>query len=183
VEVAVPIIGHFAVGLLAGQILNRNAGVPARRAFMAGVALSVAPDFDLLAVPFGVSEFSPWAHRAAFHSLAAAVVVSMIFAAAAGRYWRISPPWLGLWALLTAISHGLLDLLTEGSRVALLWPFQSGWIHIGWRPLPGVDNPSRLLSWEVIPALGMEALVFSPLAFWVWWARRSGRGSKSHSDA
>jgi len=100
--------------------------------------LAMAPDLDLLLrrafhTPYG----SFFGHRGFFHSpffliLAAGMLAAMV---AGRRSWRTAA-WLGLLWAGCAVTHPLLDALTDGGfGVMLLFPFSTGRFFFPWRPI------------------------------------------------
>jgi inner membrane protein len=172
-----PTIGHLAVGLAAGRAFSRS-DEETPRAMLLGALLATAPDWDLLTSLLAVPEGSPLAHRVATHSL--------VFAVAAGVSVGV---WLGptlrgrlqtaIWAVVTLASHGVLDLLNIGGRVAILWPFSSYAYESPWQFIPGTAQTRDLLTTRVIPILGAEALIFAPLfAYAIWGPRLSWKSQE-----
>jgi membrane-bound metal-dependent hydrolase YbcI (DUF457 family) len=74
---------------------------------------------------------------------------------------------------LAFTSHGLLDYLTSknGGGVELLWPFSATRFTLGWWGLSEV--PSRLTRMEIVEALVVETVLFSPLFLAIVLLRRS----------
>ena len=100
--------------------------------------LAVAPDLDTpllraLQVPRGTL----FSHRGFFHSAMFLTVFAGVLAVFAARRhpWQ-SAAWLTvLWAA-SAITHPLLDMLTDGGGgVMLLYPFTSERLFFPWRPI------------------------------------------------
>ena len=132
-------ITHFIVG--AGLSLPAM-DVPALRGVLPRWAIpvtaglfAVAPDLDTYAMlAFDIPRGSLFSHRGFFHSpffltLMACALAGMC---ARGRAFR----WLAaVWAL-AAITHPLLDMLTDGgSGVMLLFPFSTRRLFFPWRPI------------------------------------------------
>ena len=154
------IFTHPAVPLALGFGLGKNVIAP--RLLAAGVAASIIPDLDVIAFRLGIAYSSEWGHRGFSHSLAFAAVLAFIAA--------LFAPWLKakrvtafLFVLVSAASHGLLDMLTTGGLgVALLWPYATERMFFPWRVI--VVSPLSLSEfiglrgWRVI---GSELL-------WVW---------------
>jgi inner membrane protein len=90
--------------------------------------LAIAPDFDTLFMrgfhlPYG----SFFGHRGFFH----APFFLILLAAAIGR-----PAWLAVTWAGCAITHPLLDALTDGGAgVMLLFPFSEARLFFPWRPI------------------------------------------------
>jgi len=142
-------LGHVAVGMAAGRIWNRlqrprgeqATTVALARSMVAFTALSLAPDLDVIAFRFGIPYGAPWGHRGAAHS----ICIALLLASVAAFATRMQPGFnkgrtrLRLWLLCAAvaISHGLLDALTDGGLgIALLWPFSNARYFAPWTPIP-----------------------------------------------
>ena len=129
------ILSHAVVTVCAGRAWRALDRMP-RRFWVAMAALAMLPDLDVAAFSLGVPYGSPWGHRGATHSLAAAVVVGLLATLALRR--ALPVPWPLAWACLSAAmaSHGVLDAFTDGgSGVAFLFPFDEGRYFAPWRPL------------------------------------------------
>jgi inner membrane protein len=100
--------------------------------------LAVAPDLDTPAMLlFGVPYRSFWGHRGFFHSpFFLFLFCAALAAAAARRYgWRC---WAGLTLLWAgcAITHPLLDMLTDGGAgVMALYPVNARRYFFPWHPI------------------------------------------------
>jgi inner membrane protein len=131
-------ITHFIVGAaLSAPALDSRAirgALPGWAIPVTSGLIAVAPDLDTFAmralgIPFG----GFWGHRGFFHSPFFLILLSAALARlAAGRDWV----WLAvLWAGF-AITHPLLDMLTDGgSGVMLLFPFTTERLFFPWRPI------------------------------------------------
>lgn len=87
---------------------------------LAGAALAVLPDADVVGFAIGVDYADPWGHRGATHAMAFAIMV----AGAIASFWREARS-IGAFLFLAfaMASHGLLDTMTSGGLgIALLWP-------------------------------------------------------------
>jgi inner membrane protein len=127
-------ITHPAVALGAAPCLR---AVRRRWAIvLTGVLLTMVPDLDVVAFRFGIPYGHMLGHRGLSHSILFAVLVSALAALffrqpQAGR-------WLLVWGYLfvCAVSHGLLDALTNGGLgVGLLIPFSSRRFFFDIRPI------------------------------------------------
>jgi inner membrane protein len=170
-------ITHFVVGAAVGM-----AAMPAGRwgvAVTAGL-WAVAPDLDTWAVaPFGVERGTFWAHRGFFHS-ALFLAASAFVAAWVTRRGR---DWVGagvLWAC-AAITHPLLDMLTDGGPgVLLLFPLNSERLFFPWRPirvsplsvLRFFDRAGEILASEA--PFAAAAVVLGSVVYWVRRRQDSG---------
>lgn len=124
------IVSHAAVPLALGVGLGRGR-IP-RRVLFAGMAASMLPDADVLL--FGASYHSVWSHRGVTHSIAFALVLAAVVAA----LLRSVAPAATTFAfiLVATVSHGLLDMLTNGGHgVAILWPLSDDRYFFDWRPI------------------------------------------------
>ncbi len=179
-------LGHIAVGMAAGRLWTGLAAHPRSgrpgalaRAMVAFSALSLAPDLDVIAFRFGIPYGAPWGHRGAGHSIFLALVLASIAAVAT----QLTPEQIAerqtrtaLWLLCAgvAISHGLLDTLTDGGLgIALLWPFSNQRYFAPWSPIPVAPIGARMLTWRGLCVVMTEALQFAPLLIWSVWPRRS----------
>ena len=126
-------ITHFIVGaslaLPALELQSIRAVMPRWAIPISSGLLAVAPDLDTLAmraldIPYG----SFFGHRGFFHS---PFFLILFFALVAGR--RV---WIGLMWAGCAITHPLLDALTDGgSGVMLLFPFSTERLFFPWTPI------------------------------------------------
>jgi len=134
-------ITHFIVGASLALPASRSRSIgavvsPAALVFTAGF-LAVAPDLDTaLMRVFDIPHGSVFAHRGFFHSPFFLSVAALLLAAVAARRIRASIlPVAAVWAVC-AITHPLLDMLTDGgSGVMLLFPFSEARLHFQWRPI------------------------------------------------
>lgn len=154
------IFTHPAVPLAIGFGLGKNI-IPPRLMAAGGIA-SVIPDLDVIAFRLDIAYSNDIGHRGFTHSLAFAVVLAFLAALVA--------PWLKakrittfLFVLVSAASHGLLDMLTTGGLgVALLWPYASERMFLPWRVI--VVSPLSL--WEFLGLRGWR--VIGSELLWVW---------------
>jgi len=126
------IITHAAVPLCLGLGLGRKT-IPTRL-LLAGIALSMLPDADVLAFKFGVAYGNVFGHRGFTHSLLFAFAVPLL-AAWLGRRW-LKASLLRCWAFLTVslLSHSLLDSVTTGGKgVGWLWPWSDERFFAPWQ--------------------------------------------------
>ena len=178
-------LGHVAVGMAAGRFWTglqgqKEAGSfkSLARSMVAFSSLSLAPDLDVIAFRFGIPYSAPFGHRGAAHSVFIALVLASIATLAA----RARPEQANsgqtrtrLWVLcaVVAISHGLLDALTDGGLgIALLWPFSNQRYFAPWTPIPVAPIGARMLTGRGVRIVLTEALQFAPLLVWAVWPRR-----------
>lgn len=154
------IITHPAVPLALALALGRDT-VPTRL-LVAGVALSILPDLDVIGFRIGIPYGDEFGHRGFSHSLLLAFCVAM--AGALLSRWLDCTFHRALWFLFAAMaSHSLLDAFTNGGNgVALLWPWSE---QRFFAPIKVIEvspiAPSRFLAHRGIQVLISEAT-------WVW---------------
>jgi len=176
------ILTHAAVPIAAAIGLGRRT-IPARLA-LAGIVACMLPDADVVAFRFGIAYADTFGHRGASHSLAFALLLALM-AAAIGPLLRARRLTAALFVGLSAASHPLLDMFTNGTHgVALWWPFSSERIEWPWHPV--IASPLTLQ--RLMSHRGAE-LMLSELR-WVWlpacavalalWAARRGLTARSN---
>jgi len=180
-------LGHVAVGMAAGRLWSMRSdrqGATAARAMVAFSALSLAPDLDVIAFRFGIPYSAPFGHRGAAHSIFVALVLASIAAYAtpltAGG-WTRSRLWL--LCAIVAVSHGMLDTLTDGGLgIALLWPFSNRRYFAPWTPVPVAPIGARMFTPRGVRVVMIEALQFAPLLLWSLWPRRHSAAPRVGPD-
>ena len=115
------ILSHPAIPLAVGVGLGSRA--VSRPLLFAGIALSVLPDADVIALRLGIPYTAEYGHRGFSHSLFLAAAIAGM-AALALRKANV-PLRMSTWFLfLSMASHGILDTFTTGGKgIALGWPF------------------------------------------------------------
>jgi inner membrane protein len=178
-------IAHFIVGAglsLPAIDLPALRGVMARWAIPVTAGLfAVAPDLDTYAMlGFDIPRGSFFSHRGFFHSpfflvLAACAIAAMVARGAAFRWLAVV--WAG-----AAITHPLLDMLTDGgSGVMLLFPVTADRLFFPWRPIrvsplsiARFFDRAREILWSELPFCA--AAVALGLGAWSVLARSLRRG-------
>lgn len=120
----------FSHGVAAAALLTAfpERAVP-RRLLTLGIACAIAPDLDVVAVPFGARSGDLLGHRGFTHSLLFAAILASVVLAGAVRAWpsiaHRKTVWLYLF--LATASHGLLDAFTDrhGLGIPFFWPFDA----------------------------------------------------------
>ncbi len=116
------IVTHAAVPLCLGLGLGSRIIPP--RLLLAGVAIAMLPDADVLAFKLGVAYGHVFGHRGFTHSLLFAFALptlAMLF----HRQFRASAATVWSFLLVSLLSHSLLDSLTTGGKgVGWLWPWR-----------------------------------------------------------
>src|SRR5467141_5469655 len=178
-------LGHVAVGMAEGRLWTGLQGQneagsfkPLARSMVAFSALSLAPDLDVIAFRLGIPYSAPFGHRGAAHS----ILVALLLASIAALATRARPDqvnsgqtrkWLWVLCAVVAISHGLLDALTDGGLgIALLWPFSNARYFAPWTHIPETTIEARMITSRGIRVVMTEALQFAPLLVWSLWPRR-----------
>lgn len=148
---------HPAVPLAIGLGLGRNI-IPSRL-IVAGIAVAVLPDIDVLAFRFGISYAAGIGHRGLSHSLVFAATLALLGACVFRSNFTKA-----FWFLFAAAaSHGVLDALTNGGLgIALLWPFSTERFFAPVQPI----EVSPLSIKRFMSARGAAVLMSETL--WVW---------------
>jgi inner membrane protein len=135
-------ITHFIVGAaIALPAMESRALRPvlSRWAIPVSAGLwAVAPDLDTwLMLGFGIPRGSLFSHRSFFHSPFFLISFAAAMAAVIARkHGRRTVAWLALMWAVSAVTHPLLDKLTNGgSGVMLLFPFSQERLFFSWRPI------------------------------------------------
>jgi inner membrane protein len=138
--------------------------------------LSMFPDSDVIAFALGISYDAPWGHRGATHS----IVFGLLLAAVATVLAiPLELPRLRTFvvAAIVAVSHGLLDCLTNGGLgCALLWPFSDERFFAPVRPLPVAPIGLHMLSNKGLMVTLVELIFFSPFFIYATFPRRPKQG-------
>ena len=117
------IITHALLPLIAGKALGSRRISP--RLIWAGIVAAMLPDTDVIGFRLGIPYGAELGHRGASHSLMVALLCGAA-AAMVARILRSSPLAAFAFVALSAASHGLTDMLTNGGRgIALWWPFSA----------------------------------------------------------
>jgi inner membrane protein len=158
--VAMPtIFTHAAVPLLLGSAAGKQR--IGRRLRVAASIAAMLPDADTLGFRFGIAYADPLGHRGAMHSLLCALGMALI-ATLFHQRLRASATRTFIVVGLAAISHPLLDMLTDGGLgIALFWPFSERRYFFPWRPIKVSPIGARFFSNHGWPVIESELL-------WVW---------------
>ncbi|OHE90065.1 MAG: hypothetical protein A2213_01545 [Lysobacterales bacterium RIFOXYA1_FULL_68_6] len=110
---------------------------------------------------FGIDYAHAFGHRGASHSLLFALACGLL-AACCARTLKSPPIATLLFVALSAASHPLLDMLTDGGLgVALFWPWSDARHFAPWRVIEVSPFANRFFS-----ARGVEVLLSE--VRWVW---------------
>jgi inner membrane protein len=172
------IFSHAVVPLAAGAALGRGRVAPG--VAVAGAVLAVLPDLDVIGFRFGIDYASIWGHRGFTHSLVFAAVAAGLVALVLGG---VRPRSLAAFAFLfaCAVSHPLLDMLTDGGQgVMLFWPFDMTRLFLPWQPIRVSPIGARFFTqrgletvWSELAAIWLPAGTIAGLA--IAMRRRRGR--------
>ncbi len=117
------LFSHPVIPLTVGMVIGHRR-LPIRY-WLVGAIASMAADADVVAFALRIPYESQFGHRGATHSIFFALVLAAL---ATLREWRHFPAHSLLFSYLfvSAVSHPLLDMLTDGGLgIALFWPFSS----------------------------------------------------------
>lgn len=161
------IFTHALLPLAAGIALGKARLPP--RLVAAGMAAAILPDADVAMFKLGIDYAHAFGHRGASHSLAFALACGL-FAACCARWFRAPASTVLAFVALSAASHPLLDMLTDGGLgVALFWPWSDARHFAPWRVIEVSPFANRFLS-----ARGAEVML-SELR-WIWLPVLAGAG-------
>jgi len=122
---------------------------------------AVLPDADTLGFRFGIAYADPFGHRGALHSLLFALLMALI-ATLFHQRLRASATTALIIVGVAAISHPLLDMLTDGGLgIAIFWPLSERRYFFPWRPIQVSPISVRFFSSHSWPVIESELL-------WVW---------------
>ena len=153
------IFTHAAVPALLGAAAGKQR--INRRLLGAGVIAAMLPDADTLGFKLGIPYADAFGHRGALHSLAFALSMGVL-AMLLHRSLRTSAMRSLAFVGLSAASHPLLDMLTDGGLgVAIAWPFSTQRYFFPWHPIHVSPIGVRFFSARAWPVIASELL-------WVW---------------
>ena len=154
------ILSHAAVPLAIG--LGLGGHVVSRRLLIAGIAMSMLPDLDVLAFRFQIAYADTFGHRGASHSITLAILtalLALLFAHKLNTGRRIA----FIFVAISTASHGILDTFTNGGHgAALWWPLSDERVFAPWQ----VIEASPLSMRRVFSTKGLEVLQSELL--WIW---------------
>ena len=168
------IFTHAAVPILLGSGAGKER--VSWRLIVAASVAAISPDLDTLGFRFGVAYASPVGHRGAVHSLLFGLLMALM-AAVFHQRLRTSATQAFTVVGLAALSHPLLDILTDGGRgIALFWPFRDQRYFFHWRPIQVSPIGTGFFSARGWPVVESELLwVWLPtglIALILFWLRR-----------
>lgn len=180
------LITHPVVPLALAVAVGR--GVISVPLLVVGMAFSMFPDLDGITFRLGIPYGSPFGHRGFSHSIAVALLLALLVLPLS-RALKATPLAVLSFLAISAVSHGVLDALTNGGHgVAFLWPFSTERIFFDFRPIEASPvSVHRFMSVRGLQVLESELIwVWMPaLAFVVvgWCFRRVLRASKQRYSA
>ena len=153
------IFTHAAVPVLFGSAAGKQR--TSWRLIAAASVAAMLPDLDTLGFRLGIAYATPFGHRGAMHSLSFALLMALI-AAMIHKRLQVSTMLAFSVVGLAAISHPLLDMLTDGGLgIALFWPLSDQRYFFHWRPIKVSPIGTRFFSAHSWPVIESELL-------WVW---------------
>jgi inner membrane protein len=164
-------VGHVIVGVYAA-CYARGSKNALRYPWSSPIVLSglsLLPDLDVIGFGFGIAYEDAFGHRGATHSILFAVVIAVGGAVIA----RIrGEPALRVFVLvgLVVLSHGLLDMLTDGGLgVAIFFPSNTRYFF-PWRPLPVAPIGRAFFSPYGARVAATESAYLAPLIALSLWS-------------
>jgi len=109
-----------------------------RSLWVLGAVCAALPDADVIGFRFGIRYGSLWGHRGMTHSILLAALLAGVIVLLGFRQGvpGLPPGRLWLFLFLATVSHGLLDMLTDGGLgVALLAPFDDRRFFFPFQPI------------------------------------------------
>ena len=126
------IITHAAIPLCLGAGLGTKVIPP--RLLLAGIALAMLPDADVLSFKLGIAYGNVFGRRGCTHSLLFAFAVPILCALIGRRWLKASLTHCWLFLTVSLLSHGLLDSITTGGKgVGWLWPWADERFFAPWQ--------------------------------------------------
>jgi inner membrane protein len=154
------ILSHIAIPLMSGTVCSRMQ--VSGRLVIAAIVASILPDADSIGFRLGIPYGSMFGHRGFSHSLVFAVILGLVGLVCAKwlRSKRITAFFI---IAIAALSHGLLDALTNGGYgIAFFSPFSNERYFFPWQPIRVSPlSITRFLSFRGWKVLQSEFM-------WIW---------------
>lgn len=178
-------VAHGLVGATIVAALRKNFSCRKDwRDLLLGAALAVIPDFDLVLswiLGYGAQTHGGFTHSIIF-SMSAGFLACLLM-----RKKNVSG--FAVYALAT-LSHGILDVATrkEFGGSALLWPFSSHKLRLGWfdyfefYPSPATEMVIVILR-NALEVCLYEIIIFTPVFLIVVWYKQFVRVEKPERDS
>jgi inner membrane protein len=161
-------ITHFVVGAALALPAIESGAIrrllPRWAILVSSGLMAEAPDLDLpLMRAFDIRGFL--GHRGFFHSPFFLILFSTLLAViVAQRHGRRVTAWIAMMWAACALTHPLLDALTDnGSGISLLFPFSKARLFLPWRPI----HVSQLGSVGFFQGSSYVGIFQSELPFWI----------------
>lgn len=154
------VLTHPAVPMAMGFVLGRKTAPPALT--IAGIAVSILPDLDILTWHLGIPLSHEYGHRGFSHSILFAALAALIGARLLKGYgipWTLALGFL----FISCISHGVMDAFTNGGHgIAFYWPWSKTRYFAPYRVIQIAPiHLERILSMRIPVVLLSEFL-------WLW---------------
>ena len=168
----------FSHGIAAAALLSAFPKRTVSRGVLTlGLVCAVAPDLDVIAVPFGARSGDLLGHRGFTHSLLFAAFLASVGLMGAVRAWPslVHRGALWLYLFLAGASHGVLDAITDsrGLGIPFFWPFDATRYFFPFTPVAmsplgthffserGLSVLLNEIAWIWIPAVGFAVVAVS----------------------
>lgn len=152
------VVTHALLPLIAATAVPK--AKISRRLIAAGMAAAALPDADVIGSFFlGVPHTNQFGHRGATHTFLFAVVVGLTATLGATRL-RASRLAVFAFVFLSAVSHLVTDMLTDGGKgLMLFWPVDKDRFHFLFRPVEVAPiGLQAVYSGKIVSILVSEAL-------------------------
>src|SRR5436309_13624828 len=128
------VLTHPVVPIALSTVFPQEALSPT--VLLVGATCSVIPDLDVIGRKFGIKSNHMLGHRGLTHSIAFAAVLGAMLTYALFRTSHLDPGMVFLFLFVSTLSHGFLDMLTNGGQGVALWsPFSKARYFFPWRPI------------------------------------------------
>lgn len=173
-------VAHGLLAWMAGKLALRG-----RRAnfifWYTALVISILPDADVLLMRWIPYE-NPFGHRGFSHSLLFAFLAALVAMLICRKMVATFPggrAGMLTFFLVLAVSHGVFDALTDGGLgIGFFAPFSNERFFFPWQPIPVSPLGRGFFSAEGATVLGIELLLFLPLA---WGASLLATASKGRT--
>ncbi len=150
-----------------------------KKILVTGIALTIAPDLDVLGLYAGIPYDHMAGHRGLSHSLLFAAIVAALVTWMFSRQYKICARAVWLYLFASMASHGALDALTNGGLgVAFFSPFSNERYFFAFRPIEvSTLNIRYFFESQGAVVLANELVTIWPiclaaLAIGIFWVKR-----------
>lgn len=154
------VVGHSIVA--AAVSFCGNKGKPSWLFIRLAIYSALIPDLDVLGFKFGIPYDSIFGHRGFSHSFLFAIIIGLTSALIFKKFDErksISFKWASFLFTLSALSHTVLDAMTNGGHgVAFFSPFSNGRYFLPWRPIEVSPIAAAFFSERGLEVIKNEAL-------------------------